>query len=100
MDIQQARSITEGTGDLPVVRLVEIPALIRPYRVFAAYSLLYKLILEGELQSLRDKKGHVWVIGRADQIAESVMRRFQFCNGRWTPRTDRQRLHDRMQTTE
>ncbi len=86
MDARMARDIVETAGDLPLVRLCEIAQEMRPYRVYASYGILYRMCLDGDLQSFRDKRGRVWVVGRADEIAARVVRRFEYVNGRWSPR--------------
>lgn len=100
MDARIAKSIIDGADDLPLVRLSEIAQEIRPYRVYASYGVLYRMAREGDFQTLRDRRGRLWVVGSADELAARVMERFSYCNGRWSPRTDRRRLHDRIQTTE
>lgn len=93
MDKELARAIVDGANELPLVRLSEIAQEIRPYRVYASYGVLYRMAREGEFQTMRDRRGRVWVVGSADELAARVMERFSYCNGRWSPRPRRVLTH-------
>lgn len=64
--------------------LPEVAALIRPYKVWANYALLYRLCVDGGLISVREPRtGRLFLAGDPDYIARQVMECFAYQAGRW-----------------
>ena len=64
--------------------LPEVAALIRPHKTWANYALLYKLAMDGWLDSARHPQtGRIFIAGNPDYIAQRVMERYAYRLGRW-----------------
>lgn len=67
--------------------LPEVAALIRPHKKWANYALLYKLAIDGWIDSFRHPKtGNIFVVGDPGYISGRVMEHFEYRLGRWRPR--------------
>lgn len=71
--------------NLTFTRLSDVAKMIRPYRIYAHYGVLYQMAMDGDLPIVRDQDRRIWVIGEAEDIALFVERKMRIKNAPWQP---------------
>ncbi len=67
--------------------LPEVAALIRPHKKWANYALLYKLAIDGWINSVRHPQtGNIFIAGDPGYIARRVTEYYEYRLGHWRAR--------------
>ena len=63
MDDVLRKIAEQALRELPLTRLGDVARMIRPYKAYAHYGVLYQMAMEGDLPIVRDRRRRIWVIG-------------------------------------
>lgn len=85
MDDALRKIAEQALHEIPLTRLGDVARMIRPYRVYAHYGVLYQMAMDGDLPIVRDQRRRIWVIGEPEEIARWVEQRLSYKNGHWRP---------------